>query len=63
MQITDNENDVKPKPKVDLTIEMMVEVTFHGKPYYGVVKWLGPVEVEGKMENLVGLEMVCTLLF
>ena len=51
--------DEKVKQEIDLVIEMMVEVRVHGKPYYGVVKWLGSVEFNGKMENMAGLEMVC----
>ena len=38
---------------------MMVEVRVNKKPYYVVVKWLGLVEINKKMENIVGLEMVC----
>ena len=55
ISITANE---KVKQEIDLAIEMMVEVRVHGKPYYGVVKWLGSVEVNGKMVNMAGLEMV-----
>ena len=43
---------------IDLTVGMMVEVAVNKKPYYGVVRWLGTSEVEGKMVDLVGLEMV-----
>ena len=51
--------DEKSRQEIDLTIGMMVEVRIKGKPYYGVVKWLGLVEIKGKSEKIVGLEMVC----
>ena len=46
-----------------LSIEMMVEVRVNGKPFYGVVKWMGSLEVNGKIVDLVGLEMVKTISF
>ncbi|XP_066917442.1 uncharacterized protein [Clytia hemisphaerica] len=48
---------VAEEPPIELTVEMMVEVSVNKKPYYGVVKWLGLSEVEGKMVDIVGLEM------
>ena len=53
------ENTDEPEDgNIDLAIEMMVEVGVNGKPYYGVVKWMGTLIVNGKMVDLVGLKMV-----
>ena len=61
MNITISAERIPEKPeeiKAKLSLQMMVEVRIIGEPYYGVVKWMGSLEVNGKMEDLVGLEMV-----
>uniref|UniRef100_A0A7M5VBW3 CAP-Gly domain-containing protein n=1 Tax=Clytia hemisphaerica TaxID=252671 RepID=A0A7M5VBW3_9CNID len=43
------------EPKIELG--MMVEFMIKEKLYYGCVKWLGTLDIKGKMIELLGLEM------
>ena len=46
----------------NLSVGMMVEVTFQDETLYGIVKFLGDVFVKDRLHNIVGVELVCLII-
>ncbi|BES88977.1 CAP-Gly domain [Nesidiocoris tenuis] len=46
-----------PEPDDCLSVGSLVEVMYHGKPHYGVIRWIGTLDHDTKCRKMAGIEM------
>ena len=47
----------------NMQVDSVVEVSVNGVPHYGLIRWIGVVEVSNTKDLIAGLELVSFIMF